>query len=136
MHNDPGFIYICKICADLNENTNLKTPVSPQPPDSKSSKSLLVLPDVSAFATCNGSAAADILEEECGSDCNVCHTRIDESPDRCDYYQSECHDCCVVHASDSGEICISCAASQTLIDESRQTTDLSQEIPKQEETSG
>ena len=119
LHNDPGFIYTCKICTDLNENTNLKTPVSPQPSDSKSPKSLLVLPEVSA----SGSAAADILEEECGSDCNVCHTRIDEPPNRCDYCQSECHDC-MVHASDSGEICLSCAASQTQIDESRQTTHL------------
>ena len=130
LQNDPGFIYTCKICTDLNENTNLKTPVSPQPSDSKSPKSLLVLPDVSA----SGSAAVDILEEECGSDCNVCHTRIDEPPNRCDYCQSECHDCCMVHASDSGEICLSCAASQTQTDESRQTTDLSQEIPKREET--
>ena len=130
MHNDLGFIYICKICADLSENTNLKITVSPQTSDSKSPKSLLVLPDVSISVTGDGSAAADILDEECGSDCNVCHTRIDKSLNRCKYCQSECHDGCMVHASDSGEICLCCAASQTLIGESRQMGGLSQEIPK------
>ena len=36
----------------------------------------------------------------------------------------------MVHASDSGEICLSCAASKTMIDESMQMGGLSWKIPK------
>ena len=80
LHNDHRFIYVCKTCAILNKNTNLKIPVSLQPSGSKSPKSLLVMPDISTFVTGDGSAAADILDEECGSECHVCHTSIEESP--------------------------------------------------------
>ena len=61
--------------------------------------------------TNEGTAAAGILEEETGSECQVCQTRIDESPNRCDYCQAECHDSCMVHTSDENDICLSCAAT-------------------------
>ena len=75
------------------------------------------------------SAAADILEEETGIECHVCRTRIEESPNRCDY----CHDCCMVHSNDKGEICLSCAATQDQINENSQMAEPTQEIPEQQD---
>ena len=79
------------------------------------------------------SAAADILEEETGIECHVCRTRIEESPNRCDTCQYECHDCCMVHSNDKGEICLSCEATQDQINENSQMAELTQEIPEQQD---
>ena len=53
--------------------------------------------------TNDGTAAAGILEEETVDECQVCRTRIVESPNRYDYYYAECHDNRMLHASDAGE---------------------------------
>ena len=60
LHNDPGFIYVCKSCATLNEDTNLKVPFTQQSPGSKSPKPLLVMPKIgSSSVSTEYSAAAN-----------------------------------------------------------------------------
>ena len=117
LHNDPGFIYVCKLCATLGDDTNLKTPISPNAQAPGAPQSLLVLPKISSNSLSEeGSAAAGILEEETGSECQVCQTGIEESPNRCDSCQAECHDSCMVHVGDDSEMCLSCAATQAQLD--------------------
>ena len=117
LHNDPGYIYVCKLCATQGDDTNLKTPISPNAQAPGAPQSLLVLPKISSNSMSEeGSAAAGILEEETGSECQVCQTGIEESPNRCDSCQAECHDSCMVHVGDDSEMCLSCAATQAQLD--------------------
>ena len=136
-HTDPGFIYVCKSCTTLNEDTDLKVPISPRSLGSEASQPSLVMLDISSTSMTNeGTAAAGILEEETGSECQVCHLRIEESPTRCDYCQVECHDSCMVHTSDGSDICLSCAATQAQVEMSSQNGNrgqLTQEAPDQQD---
>ena len=121
LNNDPGFIYVCKICAKQRENTALKVPVTPATnssgsySDSRGDQSHLVLPAISSTND-EGTSASGILEEEVVKDCHVCRLKISEQGNRCDLCQYECHDQCMKQNDDDNCICLSCAATQNQIE--------------------
>ena len=115
LEKDPGFIYNCKRCQ--NENTIVKKPVIPIGESSDHENSLdltktLTIPSLTHEHSPNNlsTEAAGILEEEVGTLCCVCETRIQDTETTCSKCNNSCHEGCAV-SRDGIDQCIACCAT-------------------------
>ena len=114
LHNEPGFIYVCKMCREREDNTLVKRPcssLSPATPTKTKETNTIQLPAKSRSSPKAVTQAEAILAEESQEICQVCQTEIDDEPNRCSYCLARCHTECMLKGA-NGDICLSCGASQ------------------------
>ena len=116
LHNEPGFIYICKMCREKDDNTMVKRPCSPYIPTATTNEATsLQLPAKVQTSPKAVTPAEAILLEETLDTCHVCQTEIESTGNRCSSCLASCHDECMVNGA-NGEVCLSCGASQAQLE--------------------
>ena len=109
LHNDKGFIYVCKVCRSKSEDTNPKTVYEDKQQTLRLPK--MVCPEIEETKV-NQTAAEALLREEEYQICFVCHENMGNE-NCCDLCSGPCHQRCMFIKPDGEvtDICMNCATT-------------------------
>ena len=99
LHNQPGYIYECKMCRDKEGDTLLKRPCSYSSPATSTDPNKLIalqMPVKSRSSPKAVKSAEAILAEKSQETCQVCQTEVEDNPNRYSLCLARCHNECML----------------------------------------